>query len=343
MSVAELTRPSAIDLFAGCGGLTLGLSQAGFEVLAAVEIEPLAASTYGANHRRVKLIRENIRTVNILALRRALGLQRGSLTLLAGCPPCQGFSTLRTRNQAISVRDRRNDLLFQFVRFVDEFMPHHIMVENVPSLAKSRRISKFRSLLEDRGYTVRVGIVNAADYGVPQRRLRMVLIASRKKLPQLFEPSGLLTSSVRDAIGDLVPPAQSRDRLHAWPEQRTNRIKKLIACVSKNGGSRHSLPEELRLSCHRKTTGFNDVYGRMRWDDVAPTITSGCIDPSRGRFLHPSQNRAISLREAALLQTFPHDYYFDPARGKHAIAAMIGNALPPALVRRLAREIAQIR
>ncbi len=147
--------------------------------------------------------------------------------------------------------------------------------------------------------------------------------------------------TVRDAIAALRRPGRSGDQLHDLPENRSSRIRDLIRAVPADGGGRLDLPENLTLDCHQETTGFTDVYGRMAWDEVAPTITGGCINPSKGRFLHPVQDRAITLREAALLQSFPPSYRFALSRGKYAVAALIGNALPPRFVRAHAREVAK--
>ncbi|MDX3775796.1 DNA cytosine methyltransferase, partial [Chromatiaceae bacterium AAb-1] len=160
----------------------------------------------------------------------------------------------------------------------------------------------------------------------------------------LAEPDRCAKVTVRDAIGFLPAVGESGDSLHDFTSsKRSARIQALIEAIPKNGGSRHSLPEELKLDCHKKTSGFNDVYGRMQWDDVAPTITSGCTNPSKGRFLHPDYDRAITLREAAILQGFPIDYKFNILHGKEAIGLMLGNALPPTFIcahsKRMAQEL----
>jgi DNA (cytosine-5)-methyltransferase 1 len=138
--------------------------------------------------------------------------------------------------------------------------------------------------------------------------------------------------TVRDAIGEVEAPSKSKDKLHALGERRSDAVKKLISLIPKDGGSRSDLGESHQLECHKRTDGFFDVYGRMAWDEVSPTITSGCHNPSKGRFLHPSRNRTITLREAAMLQGFPKDYKFEVSHGKEAIALMIGNALPPPFI-----------
>jgi DNA (cytosine-5)-methyltransferase 1 len=155
-----------------------------------------------------------------------------------------------------------------------------------------------------------------------------------------FAKESRTIQTVRDAIGHLPRAGVSGDRLHDLPEKkRTPRVAQFIKDIPRNGGSRGDLPQSRQLPCHRRRKGFYDVYGRMPWNDVAPTITSGCFNPSKGRFLHPRENRAITMREAALLQSFPSSYLFSPAAGKEAIALMIGNALPPEFVRRHALQI----
>lgn len=324
-------RLKAIDLFSGCGGLTLGLKRAGFEVVAAVEIDPKARSTYALNHPEVWLGGDDVRNTTATDLMSVLGLKPGELDMLAGCPPCQGFSRMRKRNKGNSARDERNSLIEDFGRLVMEIRPKLVMMENVPGLSEYFRFKKFKKSLERVGYLVRVEVLDVADYGVPQRRKRLIVSASLCGEPQLATPSPL-RSTVRQIIGNMPPVGDSGDALHDIGERRSEHVKKLIALIPPDGGSRSQLPEEMQLECHKSFNGFNDVYGRMAWDSVAPTITGGCYSPSKGRFLHPSENRTISLREAAMLQGFPRDYRFDVAHGKEAIALMIGNALPPGFI-----------
>jgi DNA (cytosine-5)-methyltransferase 1 len=331
-------KPSAIDLFSGCGGLTLGLKRAGFEVVAAVEIDGRAKDTYAANHADVHLYHVDIRELSARRVRTDLGLKRGGLGLLAGCPPCQGFSRMRTRNGERAARDPRNALVDDFQRFVDEFLPQTVMLENVPGLARHQRFIALRGELKSLGYEHFVDELDSADYGVPQRRRRLILLASRMHSPRPAEPSRK-RMTVRHAFAHLVASGCATDRLHSIPENRSEAVRRVISHIPKDGGSRSSLPRELRLGCHAATDGFYDVYGRMRWDDVAPTITSGCSNPSKGRFLHPSEDRNITLREAALLQGFPRTYKFFPEHGKEAIALMIGNALPPPFIAAHAKRL----
>jgi DNA (cytosine-5)-methyltransferase 1 len=341
-----LKKPTAIDLFCGAGGLTLGLKQAGFEVLAGVELEAIPAHTYRLNHPEVQCINKDIRNLGGAELRKLIGLARGELDLLAGCPPCQGFSTLRTRKQKTSVDDHRNDLLFEFLRFIEALLPKSIMMENVPALAVDRRTRVFLKRVSALGYKVgrkSVKVEDAAKYGVPQRRRRMILIASQLGTVTPAEKSEPLTVRQCLQAARLMPVGTSGDPLHDHIATRAPHVEEIIQNIPKNGGSRSSLPERLVLKCHKnKNTGFADVYGRMAWDSVAPTITGGCNNPSKGRFLHPEENRVISLREAALFQTFPKTYKFDTTGGRGRVALMIGNALPPEFIRRHAIEISKI-
>ncbi|MCK6484529.1 MAG: DNA cytosine methyltransferase [Phycisphaerae bacterium] len=338
---ATRRKPIAIDLFAGCGGLTEGLRQAGFRVVGAVEIDELAAKSYRMNHPRVALWTQDIRTVKVTELRTTLGLERGELDLLAGCPPCQGFSSLRTLNGKRDVRDRRNSLTDDFLRFVRGFAPRAVMLENVPGLADRRRFSQFAAILKRLGYEVNWAVLDAAQYGVPQRRRRLILLAAKKAKIE-FAPPAESEATVRNAIIGLKSPDRADDPLHRTIGKRSERILELIKLIPRDGGSRSDLPEDRWLECHKRCEGFKDVYGRMRWDSVAPTITGGCLNPSKGRFLHPIQDRPITAREAALLQSFPADYRFSTERGMYAVAAMIGNALPPEFIRRQALQVATV-
>ena len=338
---AERTRsddkPTAIDLFSGCGGLTVGLKRAGFNVLGAVDVDPLSVSTFKANHRGVNVWESDIRDLEPAEIKSELDIEEGELDLLTGCPPCQGFSMMRTLNGAFVIDDPRNDLLLEFLRFVDELRPRAVMMENVPELAEDERFATFCSRMKKIGYLGHSCVLNAAEYGVPQRRRRLIYLAGfQMEIP--FAECSRRKRTVKGAIGRLPKAGESDDLLHDIQEKRTPRIMELIQRIPKNGGSRTDLPEEDQLECHKRCNGFKDVYGRMAWGDVAPTITSGCSNPSKGRFLHPEEDRAITLREAALLQGFPLRYKF-PTNNKSAVALMIGNALPPPFITAHARMI----
>lgn len=321
----------AFDMFSGCGGLTEGLKIANFAVLGAVELEPTAAETYRLNHSEVHLWEKDVRKLATSDVMKTLSLKKGELDLLAGCPPCQGFSTLRTKNGAISGRDKRNTLLQEFLRFAEDLLPKAIMLENVPGLEDYRLFEPFRKRLSQLGYRGQHRILDASEYSVPQRRKRLIYLAGMNVAIPFASPHEHKVT-VRNAISHLQRPGKSGDAVHDLPERRSTQVQDLIKKIPKDGGSRSHLPKTQQLKCHQKCDGFKDVYGRMAWDRVAPTITSGCFNPSKGRFLHPDQNRAITIREAAILQGFKQNYKFNEKRGKVALALMVGNALPPPLI-----------
>jgi DNA (cytosine-5)-methyltransferase 1 len=333
-----MRKPRAIDLFSGCGGLTLGLKKAGFRVVGAVDNDALAVKTYKANHPEVEIWEEDIRNLKSMTVKRKLGIRKGQLDLLAGCPPCQGFSSMRTLNGNKNVADPRNNLINEFLRFVREFQPKAVMLENVPGLSVDGRFTKFRKELKNIGYEGEYLILNAKDYGVPQRRRRLIYLAGLKKALPFATPKKN-GKTVRQAIGGLPKAGKSGDPVHDVAERRSPKVVALIRRIPKNGGSRMDLPKRDQLKCHRRLEGFKDVYGRMAWDKPSPTITSGFFNPSKGRFLHPKENRAITLREAALLQGFPRRYKFPVKNNKTANALMIGNALPPPFIKAHAKMI----
>jgi DNA (cytosine-5)-methyltransferase 1 len=335
---ATIQQPTAFDCFAGCGGMTEGFKQAGFRVLGAIEKDAKAGEVYALNHPEVHLWPKDIQSVTASNVLDAIRLKEGELDLLGGCPPCQGFSTLRTYNGGHRVRDKQNDLIFEFQRLILALLPKSVMMENVPGLYENRRFAEFQSALEGVGYKVKARVLNVNDYGVPQRRRRLVMLASRNADVD-FAITEELRPTVHDAIGKLPQAGQSGDAVHDLPENRSSTVRRIIASIPKNGGSRSALPRDLVLECHKRSNGFKDIYGRMAWDKPAPTITTGCFNPSKGRFLHPDADRAITMREAALLQSFPMNYQFPAEMGKVRLATMIGNALPPSFIRHHAKQM----
>lgn len=335
-----MKKRTAIDLFCGAGGLTQGLKQAGFNVIGAIENHPTYAESYKLNHPKTNLKLCDITEIDPSKYRKELGLRVGELDLLAGCPPCQGYSTIGTRNRG-KKNDPRNELVYEVLRFALAFKPKTIMMENVPALANDERLKKLQEKLENIGYKIDVKVLKMSHYGVPQARRRMIMLASKlnniEVVKQELDEDKMKT--VRDAISFLPPVGQTSDMLHCDTDQRTDKVKKLISMIPKDGGSRTDLGEEYQLECHKRTSGFKDVYGRMAWDKPSPTITGGCNNPSKGRFIHPEEDRVITLREAALLQTFPIDYKFSLRSGKTGVAMMIGNALPPTFIEFHARNI----
>ncbi len=334
-------RPTAIDLFSGCGGLTIGMKRAGFSVLAAIECWDVAVEAYKLNHKEVRVISTDIREYDPVELMHSLKLRIGQLDLLAGCPPCQGFSSLRTLNGKRPIADRQNDLIFEFARFAIAFLPKTILLENVPALASDERLVRVTSILSAAGYNCVARVLDAADYGVPQRRKRLLFLASRVGKVSFPLPSRKRVT-VRSVIENLPVPGESGDPLHDSQARHSPAVAAMIKLIPRDGGSRADLGQRAQLPCHQRLDGFHDIYGRMHWDGVSPTITTGCINPSKGRFLHPEQDRVISLREASLLQGFPRRYRLPLKRGRYPIAKLIGNAFPPEFVRRQAVQLRRL-
>ena len=325
----------AIDVFSGCGGLSEGLRQAGFDVIAGVEVDNNAARTFRMNHSDTVLFEDDIRKLDT---NKILKLLNGKpLHLLAGCPPCQGFSSLRRLNRKSAIPDERNSLINEYYRFVEELIPLTIMLENVPGIVDYTLFKTIVRKLRTLDYHLVYKVVNVADYSVPQRRKRLVLVGS--KIGKIDIASGVNTIiTVKDALGRLKN--NGNDELHKIYPKHTEHVQKMISLIPKNGGSRKDLPERFKLKCHKKkNVGFNDIYGRLRWNTVSSTITGGCLNPSKGRFLHPVKNRCITAREAALLQTFPIDYKFPTNIPRVELALLIGNALPPEFSRIQAENI----
>ena len=326
---------TAVDLFAGSGSVTAALKSSHYRVLAAVDEDANACDTYRLNHPSTKLFQSDIRRVRVADIRQVIQ-DSLPLDLIVICAPCQPFSNQNKNRQT----DTRFSLLLEGARFVRGLKPNTIFVENVPGLANSDKndlLAEFMSIC-GREYTFTKPLtIDAADYGVPQRRKRCLIMAAKghmpPEVPEPKTPKGERIT-VREAIQHL-PTLKSgeidhTDALHAARKHRRIALQRLEA-IPKNGGSRSNLPAKLELACHKGRSGYPDVYGRMVWDDVAPTLTTGCTDITRGRFAHPEDNRAITNREASLLQTFPQSYKF-VGRSK-TISTQIGNAVPYELFR----------
>ncbi|MDD5529714.1 MAG: DNA cytosine methyltransferase [bacterium] len=317
----------SVDIFSGCGGLSEGMSQAGFKVIFAIDNNKDAVTTYKMNHPTTKVIEKDIRKVNTAEITDILNGR--TLHFLAGCPPCQGFSSVRRLNKKENVDDNRNDLILQYLRLVNELKPLTIMMENVPGLTNYYLFNDMMKKLKKLEYNPKARVIDVKDYGVPQRRKRLVMVGSL--LGELNVAEGIWENvTVRDSIGNLEPVDLTNDPIHKMTVRHTQKILKMITLIPKNGGSRTDLPKKYILECHKKdNVGFNDIYGRLKWDNVASTITGGCLNPSKGRFLHPEADRCITPREAALLQSFPENYKFPTDISKTSLASLIGNALPP--------------
>lgn len=334
---SKKTTYKCIDSFSGAGGLCLGLIKSGFDVLYSFDIDSKAIATINANPKYFKGHKAETRDIydiDIRELLTSLNLAPGELDLLAGGPPCQGFSIQRIGSDT----DVRNYLIDEYINKVISINPKLFVLENVPGIEGKRGRSILHQALkrvEEAGYFIHEKILNAQEYNVPQRRKRVIIVGERKDHEEaLFEypqPSAKKTT-VRDAIAFLPEPPvdgtehpdyslHRRDRLSA---KNIERLKWL-----KPGQGRDFLPAELLCDCHKVSSnviGHRNVYGRMPWDDVAPTITARFDSFTRGMFGHPEQNRSVSLREGALLQTFPIDFIF--VGNKVEIAKQIGNAVP---------------
>jgi len=321
----------AVDLFCGAGGLTHGLEKTGINVRLGIDVDPACEFPYTTNNKAKFLLKpvEDLKSQDIAKV-----FPKRGIHLLAGCAPCQTFSTY---NQKATSADNRWWLLNQFSRLVKELSPHLVTMENVPRLMLRDVFKHFVEDLANACYHVTYGIVNCADYGIPQQRQRLVLLASQLGPIRLLTPSefGSERSTVREKISDLPPleagEVDKEDPLHQ--ASALTRINMARIKASRPGGTWREWRKTLVADCHMKGTGktYPSVYGRMSWDDLAPTITTQFFGFGNGRFGHPEQNRAISLREGAILQSFPRDYVFIPPGTpiyKKSLGRLIGNAVP---------------
>ncbi|MGO4189043.1 DNA cytosine methyltransferase [Pseudarthrobacter sp. TAF60_1] len=320
----------AVDLFCGVGGLTHGLAQAGINVKAGFDIDPVCRFPYEQNNN-AEFIECNVNELQAEVVREHLS--GGDISLLAGCAPCQPFSTYSRSGRS---KKRMDDwqLAGAFGRLVEEVEPDLVAMENVPQLATHPIFDEFLSHLRE--YSVEWAIVDTANVAVPQSRKRLVLLASKLSSRALKMPSSTgPVRTVRDAIGGLNPikagGTDAVDPLHVAPRLSELNLERIRN--SSPGGTWRDWPEELQADCHRKSSGatYPSVYGRMEWDKIGPTITTQSFGYGNGRFGHPEQDRAISLREAAILQTFPPRYKFvppgEPVRFS-VLGRLIGNAVP---------------
>lgn len=321
----------AVDLFCGAGGLTNGLERSGISVRLGVDIDPASSYPYTQNNK-AKFLLKDVEELKAHEVQQAF--RKNGIRLLAGCAPCQTFSTY---NQKADESDKRWWLLKQFSRLVQEITPELVTMENVPGLVKQNVFNEFIRNLESNNYYVNYCVVNCDDYGIPQVRKRLVLLASRLGPINLLTPTELDVKrlTVRDAIGDL-PPIQAgethdEDHLHTSSSLTNINLKRIKS--SKPGGTWLDWDSELLADCHKKDTGktYQSVYGRMVWDEPAPTMTTQFYGFGNGRFGHPEQDRAISLREGAILQGFSRNYEFVRPGEEvviKTIGRLIGNAVP---------------
>jgi DNA (cytosine-5)-methyltransferase 1 len=338
-----INNPSVqvIDLFSGCGGMSLGFAavgknSGGFNIIGAADIDAISLNTYRHNFK-VPALRRDVRelasnTDSLKSFLTELEYDPEKPLVLIGCPPCQGFTAHRKKNWG--TEDLRNNLVVLLAEIATVIKPDCLVMENVPELLSGRYwvyFEAFRKRMESEGYVVKQAIHNAAEYGVPQERFRAIIIAMRSKyflMPQPeFQPSNFRT--VRDAIGDLPPIAPGeicgQDKLHRCANHRQATID-VIRKIPRNGGKR---PVGVGPACLDRTSGFSDVYGRLAWDKPAITITHYARNPASGRYVHPDQDRGLTIREAARLQGFPDTFEFTGPFD--AIFRQIGEAVPPPL------------
>jgi DNA (cytosine-5)-methyltransferase 1 len=341
------TMIQALDFFCGAGGMTRGLLDAGIKVVAGFDSDERCGETYERNNSDVKFVSKDIRSLTIKDLMQFACSDSFEEMLFAGCAPCQPFSQQKKGDRRV----RDATLLGEFGRIVELAKPGYVLIENVPGIAKVKGFSTFLRFLETlsrNGYKYVFDVINAKHYGVPQNRRRLVMIASRFFLPSLPKPK----------YGPTIRPYRTvRQAIDHFPELETgkycseipNHVAALLTPLNierlihtpHSGGDRRSWPSYLRLNCHSGNyNGHTDVYGRMAWDTPAPTLTGRCNSISNGRYGHPTQNRAISLREAASIQTFPDGYVFYGSN-KH-IALQIGNAVPVRLAEELGKHILKL-
>jgi DNA (cytosine-5)-methyltransferase 1 len=318
-----------VDLFAGAGGFTLGLTRAGGCLSSvAVDADKDCVQTFRTNFPRATVICRDVRDVSYPK----------RVDVVAAGPPCQGFSALNRGRTG----DQRNILYAEVLRCVEETQPQIVLVENVARFLETEKATALTAALRQRGYVVQVGVVNAADYGVPQRRLRALLAATRCSThapwPRVTHGEGTPNRhrTVADAFAFLptTPNGRNWHRAHQ-PSSQPERIRSI-----REGGARADLPVDLMLNCWRGTSGFGDVLGRLVWHKPAITIRTEFFRPEKGRFLHPTEDRPITVREAARLQSIPDAFTFPEEQTLTSVARQIGNAIPPRLAEAIGQAVA---
>ncbi|HEX4730517.1 MAG TPA: DNA cytosine methyltransferase [Solirubrobacterales bacterium] len=335
---------TAVDLFSGAGGTTHGLRDAGFKVLAAIENDSSAAKTFAANHPDTHLLDRDIRRIQAPAMARRLRATDARLDLLTACPPCQPFSTLGTGD----ADDPRNALVSSVGRFIRNLQPRTVLLENVPGLRSEPRFVQLVDELKT-DFDIKEYIVQASDFGIPQNRRRVILLGI-ERAADVSPPDDLLAALPADfdaseaVAGDALKLAANLnskiDPIHRARESQPMTLERIRAM--KPGGGRLNLPKRLQLACHNRLTSKNatSIYGRIDPLKPAPTMTTRCTTPSCGRFVHPTEDRGLTLREAALLQSFPLSYSFSGTYGD--IERQIGNAVPPKLAEGLGLIVASL-
>lgn len=349
MSNSQITDLKAVDFFCGAGGMSFGLQQAGINVLAGIDNAADCRRTYEENVKGAKFIKHDISTLTVASLGERLGIRPGDRNLIfAGCSPCQFWSKIRTDK---TKSERTAFLLKQFQKFIKHFKPGFVVVENVPGLYRRKEgsiLPGFFKFLSDNGYVWSDGVVNANHFGVPQNRMRYLLVATRLRDDITLPPAAKgKSATVRDFIGvskgfpEINAGHRDEEDFQHWASDLSEENLRRIQATPASGGDRSAWRDDpsLQIPAYEgKNDIFRDVYGRMFWDRPAPTITTRFNSLSNGRFGHPVEHRAISIREGATLQTFPKNFVF---RGTniHQLAKQIGNAVPPELARRIGKHL----
>lgn len=339
-------RVYAVDLCCGVGGLSFGLRKAGIRVIAGIDVDKTCQFPFEWNNK-ARFIPDDITDISVDKVAKLY--PKGGIRLLAGCPPCRPFSPFRRRMQNWSHKEW--GLITEFARLTKALKPELLTLENVPGLASKRIFHQFVKSLKQLGYDVDYKSVYCPRFGIPQHRRRLVLLASL--LGPVKVPAGNLPPTrfrtVRDALRSVrkirAGQKDSKDPLHVARSVTDLNLRRLRS--SRPGGTWKDWPKPLRAKCHRKKTGasYQSVYARMSWDEPAPTITTQAYNFGTGRFGHPDQDRSISLREAALLQTFPRSFKFVEPGGRvrfNRVGQHIGNAVPPRLALSIGKEILRL-
>lgn len=336
MHMSPKLKMKVIDLFCGIGGLSYGLIKEGLDVIAGIDNDESCRYGYEYNNK-AKFIHKDILDVTAGEIDKCFGDKKNSIRILVGCAPCQPFSRLNLKQ----ITAQQLEPIEKFARLIKETLPDIVSMENVSSLANMKKYPVFEtfvSTLGENGYKYKYEIVNTSEYGVPQNRKRLVLLASRLGEIQLIKKTHKdKRVTVRDVIGCLEPigdgETSGTDPLHRARKLSPKNVER-IRSTPHNGGNSSSWDTSLILDCHKKNSGSSykqTVYGRMRWDEPSPTMTTQCVGLGNGRYGHPEQDRAISLREAAIFQTFPRSYVFSRPTEPIVVATIakfIGNAVP---------------
>ena len=337
-----MSKINVVDFFCGCGGTSAGLQKAGMNILAGIDFDKNAIATYTKNFPNAHVFNMNIKELTTASIETILAPHKDEVLVFAACAPCQPFSK---QNRYKNSSDDRICLLDEFHRFVKVFQPDYILLENVPGMQKIAEgpFTRFIKVLNENGYKYDSAVKNVMDYGIPQSRKRLVLIASKHgniRLPEEKYGNGKLPYNTIRKYIDRYPPLKAGEKNENIPNHQCARLSPMLLqriSVLKEGQDRRCWDDSLKLKCHKEHKGHTDVYGRLSWDKPSVTLTTKCISLSNGRFGHPEQNRALSVREAAAIQTFDDSFIFCGNLG--ATAKQVGNAVPVDFAKVLGEQI----